>query len=615
MGPGSDVIVRRGEPIAGPPGPILIATRNDALDGIVDATPPERRPDLVFLQNGMLQPWLDSRGLGDATQVLVYFAVAKLGDAPTDGKTDVNPEGLTAACGVHAEAVAARLRGGGLSCKVLDRPAFTRAMLEKLVWISAFMLVGAKHKATVGEVEARHGDEVSALIQELADAGAADLGVTLEPGVVPRLTAYARSVSHFPTAVKEFKWRNGYFHALSQAAAAAGKPDPCPLHSALLRETGSLPASSSRRQPRFMGLAARLASRLASGMAIRALGSSGAGAPSPALWQRGAPSPALASRMHASLAGLRLQARAAAPWRPSAAAGPLAQRRLATRAVAEEEDEAAATEPIFQADFDPEYVNFVALTGSLASPSRGPGGSYAFMLRVPRDAGAEGPAFDSFRVEFSNPEWVERAAELLREDAQVQVQGRLTVVFDELGGASVRVAANDIGMVATPSPESLVVGGEGPLPAATPGQLEQQRAASAAAAPPGPAPVAAPGMPEVPGSDKEALWMSLYADPGGWYDNRDTKTGRQPDFKRKADGAALWVDSNVTPAEGEAQWVSVFTSYREWWDNRANKRNPKAPDFKHKSNGAALWLSSRETPAWVLDNIDRGLPPPPPPRG
>eukprot|EP00882_Tetradesmus_deserticola_P032941 GHRQ01037589.1.p1 GENE.GHRQ01037589.1~~GHRQ01037589.1.p1 ORF type:complete len:120 (+),score=23.60 GHRQ01037589.1:165-524(+) len=43
MGPGSDVIVRRGEPISGPPGPILVATRNDALDGIVDATPEDRR--------------------------------------------------------------------------------------------------------------------------------------------------------------------------------------------------------------------------------------------------------------------------------------------------------------------------------------------------------------------------------------------------------------------------------------------------------------------------------------------------------------------------------------------------------------------------------------------
>jgi hypothetical protein len=42
---------------------------------------------------------------------------------------------LIAAYGRHAEAVAARLHAGGLSCKVLDRSAFTRAMLEKLVWI------------------------------------------------------------------------------------------------------------------------------------------------------------------------------------------------------------------------------------------------------------------------------------------------------------------------------------------------------------------------------------------------------------------------------------------------------------------------------------------------
>ena len=51
-------------------------------------------------------------------QVLVYFAVAKKGDPPTDGKTDVNPEGLTAAYGPHAAAVAARLHAAGLSCKV-----------------------------------------------------------------------------------------------------------------------------------------------------------------------------------------------------------------------------------------------------------------------------------------------------------------------------------------------------------------------------------------------------------------------------------------------------------------------------------------------------------------
>lgn len=76
--------------------------------------------DLIFVQNGMLEPWLQSKGLSDADQVLAYFAVSKLGEAPVDGKTDTNPEGLTAAYGKWASAVAARLHAGGLSCKVKE---------------------------------------------------------------------------------------------------------------------------------------------------------------------------------------------------------------------------------------------------------------------------------------------------------------------------------------------------------------------------------------------------------------------------------------------------------------------------------------------------------------
>lgn len=38
--------------------------------------------------------------------------------------------------------------------QVLSKPEFTKSMLEKLVWICAFMLVGARHGGcTVGEVE------------------------------------------------------------------------------------------------------------------------------------------------------------------------------------------------------------------------------------------------------------------------------------------------------------------------------------------------------------------------------------------------------------------------------------------------------------------------------
>ena len=49
----------------------------------------------------------------------MYFAVAKQGAKPEDGKTDTNPEGLTAAWGLHADAVASRLHANDLACKVL----------------------------------------------------------------------------------------------------------------------------------------------------------------------------------------------------------------------------------------------------------------------------------------------------------------------------------------------------------------------------------------------------------------------------------------------------------------------------------------------------------------
>lgn len=58
--------------------------------------------------------------------------------------------------------------------------------------------------------------------------------------VVERLCAYARSVAHFPTAVKEFEWRNGFFYTISQGELAAGKADPFPTHTAWLKEVGAI---------------------------------------------------------------------------------------------------------------------------------------------------------------------------------------------------------------------------------------------------------------------------------------------------------------------------------------------------------------------------------------
>eukprot|EP00899_Mesostigma_viride_P011724 jgi/Mesvir1/20552/Mv21741-RA.1 len=197
--------------------------------------PPRGRPDLVFVQNGMLEPWLKEKGLTSATQVLIYFGVAKLGEKPTDGKTDVNPEGLTAAYGKWAKDIAARLHSGGLSCHLPNETAFRASMFEKLIWICAFNLVGAKHGANAGQVESKHKEEVVGLIREMVDASKTYAGAQFSSGVEERMLAYARSVAHFPMAVKEFPWRNGYYYGITQKALEQKKADPLPLHTAALK--------------------------------------------------------------------------------------------------------------------------------------------------------------------------------------------------------------------------------------------------------------------------------------------------------------------------------------------------------------------------------------------
>lgn len=52
--------------------------------------------------------------------------------------------------------------------QVLEKEAFQKQMLEKLIWISAFMLVGARHPgATVGVVEKDYRSEVCSVMTVL----------------------------------------------------------------------------------------------------------------------------------------------------------------------------------------------------------------------------------------------------------------------------------------------------------------------------------------------------------------------------------------------------------------------------------------------------------------
>ena len=81
-------------------------------------------------------------------------------------------------------------------------------------------------------------------IAVLVTIGAFLLGITiswLAKGYVEDYienAAYAKSVSHFPTALKEFEWRNGYFTGLTMEAVSKLQPDPCPAHTEIMISEG-----------------------------------------------------------------------------------------------------------------------------------------------------------------------------------------------------------------------------------------------------------------------------------------------------------------------------------------------------------------------------------------
>lgn len=53
-----------------------VATTNDGLDSVLQHTAPTQRQQrqLIFIQNGMLLPWLQQHGLQENTQVLLYMS-------------------------------------------------------------------------------------------------------------------------------------------------------------------------------------------------------------------------------------------------------------------------------------------------------------------------------------------------------------------------------------------------------------------------------------------------------------------------------------------------------------------------------------------------------------
>lgn len=206
------------------PGPIVLAVRNDDLDAVVDRVPSYRHGDLVFVQNGMLRPWLAERGLSGNTRGLLYVAVSQRGTPGEPGQ----PSPFT---GPHAAPVAGWLTSLGFPAWSVDWPHFSMYELEKLLWIATFGLLSERFGCTVGEVATEHRDTVTALVDELRVVGRRHLGVDLPlEALVQRLCDYSMTVADFRGSVKEWRWRNGWF---VQAAR-----HPMPVHAELLAAVG-----------------------------------------------------------------------------------------------------------------------------------------------------------------------------------------------------------------------------------------------------------------------------------------------------------------------------------------------------------------------------------------
>jgi len=202
-------------------GPIYVATHNSDLPSVLEATPPNRLPDLVFLQNGMIAPWLETKGLQDNTRALVYFGASK----NEMGELRIKDGGQTVVTGRYAAHMTWLLTQYGFKCQDLQSTMFQQKIAEKLLWSTIFwVMCEALEGITVGQVVASYRPQVRELVAELLPlievTLPAEAAEALEvEGATHNLCEYSNAICHAVPSVQmalaEFEWRNGWL--LSQA--------------------------------------------------------------------------------------------------------------------------------------------------------------------------------------------------------------------------------------------------------------------------------------------------------------------------------------------------------------------------------------------------------------
>jgi len=236
-------VIRRGglEWADAPPGrrPVLLCTGAQHLAAAVAECPQDRRADLVFMQNGAIEPWLAAQGLeATATRALLYLAAAEGGRG---GLRDGG--GLSIASGPWAVETRLALGAAGVAAREVPQEEFARLAFRKLLWSSIFWCLSAgRGGAPVGELvrDLDSREEVEALACELLAVGGPAYGLCGDDGeeLVTDLVHYSLSIPHavpsVPMALEELSWRNGFFLRRRRS----------PLHLAALRR--ALPAADLR---------------------------------------------------------------------------------------------------------------------------------------------------------------------------------------------------------------------------------------------------------------------------------------------------------------------------------------------------------------------------------
>jgi ketopantoate reductase len=200
-------------PRTGSGAPIVVCTRNDDLDPVLERVHPSRHADLVFVQNGTIRHWLAEHGLSNNGRGVLWVAVTHRGAPPVPG-------GPSVFSGPWAASLAGMMDAHGVDARAVDPVEFAREEAVKLVWICATGVLGSATGHGVGGLDAHHADDLEALVRELHPVLQVSPGIDIDAdALVARVKAYSKRIPHFPARMKEWSWRNG---AVVQIAEQAG---------------------------------------------------------------------------------------------------------------------------------------------------------------------------------------------------------------------------------------------------------------------------------------------------------------------------------------------------------------------------------------------------------